>query len=187
MEENKIEDINEIDEIQEIEENAIGAISEDGDGGSDAIPLEFESASKEAEYKVTKSDREEYNRLIKTKFKDIYSEDTQRLINRRFRKYRVLEEKYRVMEESLRAMEASVADSERKLSEMNERMAEENARVMKETEERVLSEIRARRSRPIENAISPRQSSVRPDVSRLTKSERERIAKRAANGEKIHF
>ena len=179
MEENKIEEI-----------DAIGASPEEEDGGSYSIPSDSDAVADEAACdteEVTESDRDEYNRLIKTKFKELYSEDTQRLINRRFRKYRVLEEKCRVMEDSLKAMEASVAESEKKLLQMSMRMAEESARVAKETEERVISEIRARRLRPSENALSPRQSSARPDVSRLTKDERARRARRAADGEKIHF
>ena len=46
------------------------------------------------------AEREEYDRLIRTKYKDFYTEDTQKMINRRFRHYKALAEKYKVLEES---------------------------------------------------------------------------------------
>ena len=50
----------------------------------------FELPTEIAEDAVEK-DRDEYERLIKTRFKEYYAEDTQKMINRRFRKYKVLE------------------------------------------------------------------------------------------------
>ena len=47
-----------------------------------------------------RAEREEYDRLIRTKFKDFYTEDTQKMINRRFRHYKARAEKYKVLEES---------------------------------------------------------------------------------------
>ena len=47
-----------------------------------------------------RAEREEYDRLIRTKYKDFYTEDTQKMINRRFRHYKALAEKYKVLEES---------------------------------------------------------------------------------------
>ena len=49
---------------------------------------------------VRRAEREEYDRLIRTKYKDFYTEDTQKMINRRFRHYKALAEKYKVLEES---------------------------------------------------------------------------------------
>lgn len=133
------------------------------------------------------SEREEYERLIKTRFKALYGEDTQRLINRRFRKYRVMEERYHILEENYKALEIAAAESEKKLKEMSERLSQEGERIAKETEERVLSEIRSRRLRPNENGLSGAAISPRSDVSRLTRDERARLARRAADGERISF
>ena len=47
------------------------------------------------------AEREEYERLIKTRFKNFYTEDTQRMINRRFKHYKALAEKYKALESSL--------------------------------------------------------------------------------------
>ena len=46
------------------------------------------------------AEREEYDRLIKTRFRDFYTEDTQRMINRRFKHYKALAEKYKTLEDS---------------------------------------------------------------------------------------
>ena len=66
--------------------------------------------------------------------------------------------------------------------EIVERTAEDVAR---ETEERVLGEIRSKRARPNENGIAHRVSAGAFDVSKLTRAERAKLAKRAAGGERI--
>lgn len=66
-------------------------------------------------------------------------------------------------------------------------IALERARAEKETEERVIRELRKSRGRASENALSLRSAASSFDVSRLTKSERAALADRALNGEKIYF
>ena len=134
-----------------------------------------------------KSEREEYEALIKERFKDFYAEDTQRLINRRFRKYKVMEERYRLLEETLAEREAQIRESEQRYGELEEYMHSEIERVVRETEERILGDIRAKRLRPFENGATARTGGAPVDVSRLTKSERATLAGRAARGEKIKF
>ena len=128
-----------------------------------------------------KSDeKEEYRRLIKTRFKDFYNEDAQKLINRRFRKYKALEERFDETENQL-------AEANRELEELKASFDAELERVAKETEERVLNSVRLRQMRPDENGIARKQVFSKSQISSLTKSERANIAKRAADGEKIVF
>ena len=121
-------------------------------------------------------DREEYERLIKERFREHYAADAQRLINRRFKKYKALEEKVKRLE-----------DEAKKYADIDSLLAAERDRAVRETEERMNLHFKAMRSRAPENAISPRSSLHAPDVSRLTKSERASLASRALKGEKIHL
>lgn len=118
--------------------------------------------------------REEYERLIKTAYKDFYAEDTQRLINKRFKKYKALEERVKSLE----------ADAER-YADVERLISEERERAVNETEERMNRQFLAMRSRGEENAVSKRSQRHSPDVSGLTKSERAHLASRALMGEKI--
>ncbi|MBQ8409134.1 MAG: hypothetical protein IJY39_09765 [Clostridia bacterium] len=133
------------------------------------------------------SERDEYDRLIKTRFKALYAADTQKMINRRFRKYKVLEERYRIMEEVLAQKEARIAETEQKIAEFDAMLRDELARAVKETEERILNQVKARQLRPAENAVADRRARAGFDVTQLTKTERARLAKRAADGERIKF
>lgn len=77
--------------------------AEDGrDVGADENGTEI---SKEQE-------RAEYDRLIRTRFKEFYTEDTQRMINRRFRKYKELEERVREAEENAETVTKRLTDGE---------------------------------------------------------------------------
>ena len=121
-------------------------------------------------------DREEYERLIKERFREHYAADTQRLINRRFKKYKALEERVRSLE-----AEAS------RYKDLDILIREERERAVKETEERMNREFRAMRGRAQENALSHHVTRTPFDVARLTKSERALLATRAQRGEKIHL
>lgn len=134
-----------------------------------------------------RNEREQYNMLIKNRFKDFYAEDTQRLINRRFRKYKIMEERFKYIEESLAEKEAKLLEKDAKIAEFDAFMRSETERIIKETEERILNEIKAKKLRPEENGAVPRKENSRFDVSRLTKNERATLARRAASGEKIKF
>jgi hypothetical protein len=160
---------------------------------SDEAEVLTESSAEELENEAVpvgesgRDEREEYELLIKNRFKDFYAEDTQRLINRRFRKYKVMEERFKIMEESLAEKEARLGENAAVIAGFDERLKAEIERAIKETEERVIGEIKAKRLRPDENGASPRKSSTPFDVSKLSKSERASLAKRAAGGEKIKF
>ena len=161
------------------------------------------------------------------------------MINRRFRKYKELEEKLKAAEEEKIAenaerskkmprdtLVASIRESsealKREFSDFSEELALNSEKFLeiatallesgrfglsdayklsnfdeivgravedaaRATEERVLGEIRSKRARPTENGLSRRSGAVPFDVSRLTRDERARLAKRAARGEKIKF
>lgn len=216
------------------DEDAIGALpeeesAEDGDlfEGSDTLSAE----------EIRRAERAEYDRLIRSRFKEFYTEDTQRMINRRFRKFKEQEEKLRrTMEENraeiaekskkltrdalvARIRESSDAlkkefsdfseelavNSEKfieiatvlledgrfglsdayKLSHFDEIVGKTALDAAKATEERVLREIRSKRARPNENGLAQRTAASPFDVSKLTRAERAKLAKRAAGGEKI--
>ena len=133
------------------------------------------------------SEREEYDLLVKKRFKDLYSEDVQRLINRRFRKYKAMEERFKLLEEELSLKEAWIVENKEKIEGFDATLRSEVDKAIKETEERVIKEIKTRQTRPVENGVMPRINNSSFDVSRLTKGERASLAKRAAGGEKIIF
>lgn len=165
--------------LSEINENDAVSLTETGgaDGQIDAdTDAEIYTDPECVGQEICESDREEYERLIRTKYKDFFAEDAQRLINRRFKKYRALEEKVRVLEENARSF-----------SNIEALIAVERERAVRETEERMNRAFKANRERACEIATLPRTSSMRPDVTRLTKDERARLASRALKGEKISF
>lgn len=130
-------------------------------------------------------EREEYERLIKDRFKDFYAEDTQRLINRRFRKYKVMEERFKIMEDSLAEKDAEIGAKNEKIAEFEDLLRSEIEKAIKETEERIIGEIKLKKLRPGENGAERSRGRSSFDVSRLTKKDRAALAKRAAGGEKI--
>lgn len=115
--------------------------------------------------------RREYEELIRTKYKKFYTEDTQRMINKRFRKYKELEERAERLEAE-RAQFEEILKAEKQKSEF-------------EAEQRIISGIRTRLMRPEENGIQRAKSQGKRDVSTLTRSERAEMARRASTGETI--
>ena len=200
-----------------------------------------EDVAANADFAEDIPDREEYQRLIKTKYKDFYTEDTQKMINRRFKRYKAMEERLKALEaEAERAKEsaergaslsqealyeevarhkdelaakfpdfslaeAMSSDSFKSLARValesgnislaqayrlayfDSLVGREVERAQREAEERMAESIRARRTRPSENATSPRRERVAFDVASLTREERARLALRASMGEKIKF
>ena len=144
----------------------------DGDAGV-SVPSE-EQNDRSIDGDIGMVGREEYERLIKTTFKDFFAEDTQRLINKRFKKYKALEEKVKLLETEAK----KYADVERLI-------LEERERAVSETEERMNRQFIAMRSRGVENAVAKKSQRYSPDVASLTKSERAHLATRALMGEKI--
>lgn len=70
----------------------------------------------------------------------------------------------------------------------NELMHDAMATAASNTEKSVVSNIRAKGSRPIENGTAAQSAfTIKDDVSKLSKKDRADIARRAARGEKIVF
>ena len=150
-----------------------------------------EETDTESAVEVEKEDffteREEYDALMKGRFKNFYAEDTQRLINRRFRKYKIMEERYKLLEEDVAKKDAQIAENSERIAEFDALLRSEIEKAIKETEERVVGEIRAKKLRPTENGTVAHRISAAFDVSKLSRDERAKLAKRAAGGEKIKF
>ena len=150
-----------------------------------------EETDTESAVEVEKEDffteREEYDALMKGRFKSFYAEDTQRLINRRFRKYKIMEERYKLLEEDVAKKDAQIAENSERIAEFDALLRSEIEKAIKETEERVVGEIRAKKLRPTENGTVAHRISAAFDVSKLSRDERAKLAKRAAGGEKIKF
>lgn len=155
-------------------EATLGFESDEGD--NIGAPLENDAENAACDEFTQLCDREEYERLIRERFKEHFAADTQRLINRRFKKYKALEERVK----SLEAEASRYADFEKLLMD-------ERERAVRETEERMNREFRAMRGRAQENALSNHTNRSSFDVARLTKSERALLATRAQRGEKIHL
>ena len=156
----------------------VGALP-DGDDG--------EGVGENGEDGSNTDERSEYERLVKERFKELYAEDMQRLVNRRFRKYKIMEERYKLLEEEMARKEGELEKSAQRIAEYESLLRSEIERTVKETEERVIGEIRAKRLRPTENGSMPHRSPSPFDISKLTRDERAALAKRAAGGEKIKF
>lgn len=175
-------------EVIIFENEGEGLTSDSTDGGDDYARIqdvgdefafdadEVSACDSRAEIDVSEGEnqREEYDRLIRTRFKDFFAEDTQRLINKRFKKYKALEEKVKRLE-----------DEARKYTDIESLLIAERERAVSETEERMNRQFKAMRMRAVENATSPRVAQRSLDVSKLTKSQRASLASRALKGEKI--
>lgn len=145
-----------------------------------APPAEYgtEPASQEdiESNSAVNGDREEYDRLIKTRFKELYAQDTQKLINKRFKKYKVLEEK-------VKRLEGEAA----RYADVDALVAAEVEKAVAQTEQRMTLYFQKNAGRVSENATSRAEAAASTDVSRLTKSQRAALASRALKGEKISF
>ncbi len=150
---------------------------EDKDGEAELSQRENTEASDlGAEDDTEEKERAEYERLIKGRFKEHFARDTQKIIDRRFKKLKTAEEKLARLEEE----SARYADIERLI-------AEERAEAVKETEDRMTRQFRSNRMRAEENALTARSAHPKFDVSSLTRGERAQLATRAQRGEKIHL
>ena len=102
MEENRIAKLSDMSDLGELTPENNGT---DNQNNTASPETGVEDGDKMAE-------RGEYERLIKTRFKDFYAEDTQRMINRRFKHYKALEEKCKTLEQTIAAASSHVSDEE---------------------------------------------------------------------------
>ena len=105
---------NRADEIDGGSDESDNRVEKLSDNGAGETNNRVEKLSDDgAEKGNTAAEREEYDKLIKTRFKDFYTEDTQRMINRRFKQFKALEERCRSLEESLASSSpAHISDDE---------------------------------------------------------------------------
>ena len=143
-------------------ENNSEALAEESYDTSDTVAVDVSS---------TDADRREYEELIRTKYKKFYTEDTQKMINRRFRKYKELEAHADMLEE--------------KISQFDALLKAEKEKSAREAEQRIIAGLRARHSRPEENGIFVSKNQAKRDVASLTRSERADMARRVSKGEII--
>ena len=128
MEENRNENSLSLPDEGEIEkdvlkcEDAIGRMPEETDETTLFLEEEGDLSVLEEQ---KKKDRREYEELIKNRFKELYAEDTQRLINRRFRKYKIMEERFKLLEEKLAAKEAELLEGAKRAAEFEELLRRE--------------------------------------------------------------
>lgn len=149
---------------------------------------------------------ERYRALVGGEFKDLYTADTQRIIDQRFKETRGLQEalaaqapvlerlmgRYGVAPGDLAGLTAALDAEEAARAQAEaeaQRLLAETARKAAEDRERALIQnILARGARPAENGGGAQNGiAVRPDPARMTPAQRAEIARRAARGETITF
>jgi hypothetical protein len=180
-------------------ENAVGTLTDPNDldveQGSVLSTALADDDCEKFEYESTDEDygdaapdeRAEYERLIKKRFKRFYTEDTQRMINKRFKRYKAMEERLSEMEARADYLEELSAKLDSQKAALGAALDEQRAQIESEVEERVVKELLASKHRPAENGYAHKTGHAPIDVSRLTRDQRAKIAKRALGGEKISF
>ena len=93
------------------------------------------------------------------------------MINRRFRKYKELEDRLAVLEQEK--------------AQFDQILKAEKEKSAKDAQERLISTIKNRHLRPDENGIVQAAANQKRDIASLTKKERAELALRVSNGEKI--
>lgn len=178
---------------------AVQAVSEQSsDAGSETAP--------KGETERAKERMERYRALVGGEFKDLFTADTQRIIDRRFKETRSLQEalaaqravlerlarRYGVDSGDLAGLSAAVEAEETRRAQEEAQAAqllEETARRAAEERERALIQnILARGARPAENGAGTQNAvTARLDPGRMTPAQRQDVAQRAARGERITF
>lgn len=134
--------------------------------------------------------RARYRALITGEFKDLYTADTQRIIDRRFKETRGLQEaleaRQGLLDRLCEKLGAEDADGlEEALTAEIERAKAEAAKL---AEQRLADHIRSAGARPAENGGGGRGTvTAVTDVKGLTKAQRAEFARRCAKGETITF
>ena len=175
--------------------------SDAGSGQKMGFPQDGASSAEDAKARM-----ERYKALVGGEFKDLFAADTQRIIDKRFKETKGLQEtlaaqapvlervmgRYGVENGDLDGLMAALdaEDARRAQAEQEaQRLLAETARQAAEERERALIQnILARGARPAENGGGTQTGvTARLDPARMTAAQRDHIARRAAKGETITF
>lgn len=127
--------------------------------------------------------RARYRAMITGEFKDLYTADTQRIIDNRFKEARWLEEALAPLMERF-----GVSNAAELAAAVEARMEQVRSEAQRQAEKRLADHIRSMGARPPENGTSAQTAvTAQRDVARLTRDQRAEYAKRAARGEVITF
>ena len=149
---------------------------------------------------------ERYKALVGGEFKDLFTADTQRIIDQRFKETKGLQEalaaqapllkrlmgRYGVESGDLKALNAALdaEDHARAQAEAEAQrlMAEAVRKAAEERERALIQNSLARGARPSENGGGAQNGiAARPDPARMTAAQRADIARRVAKGETVTF
>ena len=158
----------------------------DKTGGAAQAAAESSDAGSVTPRETAEARRARYRALVTGEFKDLYTADTQRIIDCR-----------KVLEEALEAQRAALApllerygaaDAAELEAAVEAHVEQVRRQAQRQAEKRLADHIRSMGARPQENG-SNAQTAVTAlrDVRRLTRSERAEYARRAARGEVITF
>lgn len=134
--------------------------------------------------------RARYRALVTGEFKDLYTADTQRIIDCRFKETRSLAEALERQRAALAPLlERYGAEEPEQLEAAVEAHVEQvRAQAQRQAEKRLADHIRSMGARPQENGASAQTAvTAQRDVARLSPGERAEYARRAARGEVITF
>lgn len=166
-------------EEKELTGGAAQAAEESSDAGSATDPTD-----------QSETRRERYRALVTGEFKDLYTADTQRIIDRRFKETRELRETLEAQNAALAPLleRYGAADAAELEAAVEAHVEEVRCQTQRQAEKRLADHIRSGGARPQENGASAQTAvASQKDVRRLTAAERAEFARRAARGETITF
>lgn len=149
-----------------------------------------EGEEKETTPETPEARRARYRALVTGEFKDLYTADTQRIIDCRFKETRGLQETLERQTAALSALlERYGAAGPQELEAAVETYVERaKLEAQRQAEKRLADHIRSMGARPQENGARAQNAvTAQPDVARLTRDQRAEYAKRAARGEVVTF
>lgn len=169
----------------EEKEKTGGAVENAAEQSSDAG-----SEEKAVTPETPEARRARYRALVTGEFKDLYTADTQRIIDCRFKETRslaeALERQHGVLAALLERYGAAAPEELEAAVEAHVEQARMEAQ--RQAEKRLADHIRSMGVRPQENGASAQNAvTSQRDVARLTRDQRAEYAKRAARGEVITF
>lgn len=162
----------------------------DKTGGAAQAAAESSDAGSVTPRETAEARRARYRALVTGEFKDLYTADTQRIIDCRFKETKVLEEALEAQRAALAPLleRYGAADAAELEAAVEAHVEQVRRQAQRQAEKRLADHIRSMGARPQENGSSAQTAvTALRDVRRLTRSERAEYARRAARGEVITF